>query len=345
MRTVPGYERSAEIEDNMTDMLVMESVSAQGFGTVPKIMMFDARLTAQAKAIYAYFASFAGAGTTAFPRRSTIMRDLGLSQVTYYTHYNLLLTYGYLTVEQRKSSGKYTVSLYRLSDCIESPATPSAPSPKGTSKAMSEKLVHGENGSDIGNSESNGDKGVPMSEKLAHGELLKTPAPMSEKLSSEKPLSEKMEHGNFGQANINNNTTINNIFEKEQEYYHQGDAPDDKKPVPLLSLAQMKKIMRYDDLRCEALAWGNLKETLGHFAIPEDKLRYMQKADEMLDEIAKQALDMLNTGQNSDHIASIFEGEDFAAFFDNILTYWDEIRSTKGYVRAYLKKRFLFSSH
>ncbi len=99
VQTVPSYERPASVGDDMTDMLIMDSVGSQGFGTVPKIVMLDARLTAQAKAIYAYFSSFTGAGTTAFPRHTTIIRDLNLSHVTYYSHYNLLLNLGYLTVK------------------------------------------------------------------------------------------------------------------------------------------------------------------------------------------------------------------------------------------------------
>ncbi|MDR1703713.1 MAG: helix-turn-helix domain-containing protein [Clostridiales bacterium] len=137
-RTVPSYDNSAQAKDEMTDMLVMESVGAQGFGTVLKLVMLDAGLTAQAKAIYAYFASFAGAGMTAFPRRATIMRDLGLSQATYYTHFNLLLNRGYLSVEHRKSNGKYTVSLYRLPKRMDAPAPPqsSSPSRESSRKAM-----------------------------------------------------------------------------------------------------------------------------------------------------------------------------------------------------------------
>ena len=111
MQTVPGYEGVAQTEDAMTDMLIVENVGVQGFGTVPKLVMLDTNLTAQAKAIYAYFASFAGAGTTAFPRRSTIMRDLSLASAAYYSHFNLLLEHGYLTVEHRKNNGKFDVSL------------------------------------------------------------------------------------------------------------------------------------------------------------------------------------------------------------------------------------------
>jgi hypothetical protein len=336
MRTVPGYEKPAQAEDDMTDILVMESVGAQGFGTVPKLVMFDARLTAQAKAIYAYFAYFAGAGTTAFPRHHTILRDLNLSHTTYYAHYNLLLHYGYLTVEQRKSNGKYAVSLYRLPDFVEPPDTFPSSSCKTSEKAMYEKLSSGENGVPISNSLADKDTAAPMSQKLAHGALLKTPAPLSQILSYEKLASEKMDSENLGQPYIKNSSTSNSSLEKEQEYYHQGVAPDDNIPVPLLSLEQAKEMMRYEYWRSEALAWGELQDMLGHFPIHKDRARYIRKLTEILDEIARQARKLPCDSQSSEQTATIFESEAFAIFFDNVLTHWDEIRSAKGYVGASL---------
>jgi hypothetical protein len=295
--------------------------------------MLDARLTAQAKAIYAYFASFAGAGTAAFPRRSTIMRDLNLSPTAYYPHFNLLIEHGYLSVENRKSNGRFDVSLYRLSESVESPHAPH----RGKQKALSEKQAHGKNGDTISYFPDKGENSAPMSEKPVHGKMLKTPAPLSEKPMSEKPLSEKTVHGNFGQANINNNSTSNNFFENEQVENHQGCAPDDKIPVPLFFLEQAKALMRYEDLRCEALAWGELKEMLGHFAAPRDKARYMRKAIELLDEVASQIRDELNRNRNPQHIADILEGDAFAVFFSELLDRWDQIRSVRGYVGASMK--------
>jgi hypothetical protein len=241
------------------------------------------------------------------------MRDLGLSQATYYTHFNLLLNRGYLSVEQRKSNGKYTVSLYRLSYYVDSPPTqpPLSPSRNEIRKAMSEKL--------------------------AHGELLKASPATSEKAMSEKPLSEKSGHGNFGRPNINNNYTTNSLTKKEQDKNHQGVAPDDKKPVPLFSSEQAKEIMRYEFSRREAQAWGELKEKLGHFPSPSDKARYTQRTLEILDEIARQAHALLNSAQEPEHIAALCKSQAFADFFDKILTHRDEIRSAKGYVRAALE--------
>ena len=67
MQSVRGYDKQSQPEGDTTDMLVMESVGAQGFGIVPKLVMLDGRLTAQSKAIYAYFASFSGPGPRPFP--------------------------------------------------------------------------------------------------------------------------------------------------------------------------------------------------------------------------------------------------------------------------------------
>jgi hypothetical protein len=105
----------------------------------------------------------------------------------------------------------------------------------------------------------------------------------------------------------------------------------------LLSLEQAKEIMRYDFWRREAQAWGELKEILGHFATPDDKARYTRRTTEILNEIAKQARELLNAARETERIAAMFECEAFAEFFDKVLTHWDEIRSAKGYVKASLK--------
>jgi len=337
MQTVPGYDKSVRAEDEMTDMLIMESVGAQGFGTVPKLLMLDTRLTAQAKAIYAYFASFAGAGTTSFPRRSTIMRDLNLSITTYYAHFNMLVDLGYLTVERRKNNGRFDVSLYRLTDAVETPTPHHSPPRKGNRKTMSEKTTHGKNGDTIGKLQDKGEAKPPMSENSVHGVMLKTDTALSEKPISENLMSEKSIHGKPGHANINNNSTTNNSFEKEQGYYHQGCAPYDEKPVHSLSLAEVKAIIRYDDVRCNALAWGELKAKLGHFESLKDKARYMRKITEILDETARQVQKKLNTAQEPQHVTAILESEAFTAFIDEVLDRWDSIRSVKGYVCAALK--------
>jgi len=337
MQTVPGYENAAaHASDEMTDMIIFENIKAKGFGTVPKLVMLDGRLTAQAKGIYAYFASFAGAGTTAFPRRSTIMRDLKLSAYTYYSHFNILVETGYLSVEQRKTGGKFDVCIYRLSDCVELPSEYH----KKRKTSMSEKLAHGENGLNISNNDSLGVPETPMSEKLIHGgNLLKTSESMSEKPMSEKLISEELVCENFGQANINNIPKTNSTNISEQEYNHQGLRlrPDDNKPVHSFSLQAIKQRMNYDHLQSEAEAWGNLKELLGHFSAPSDRERYLRAVNRMLEELAFQLLALVNNAENPEHILHILESEDIENFFDEVLARWDEIRSAKRYVAAALK--------
>lgn len=341
VQTVPRYAGATPaVGEAHSDMLIMENIRAQGFGTVPKLVMLDQCLSAQAKAIYAYFASFAGAGTTAFPRRTTVMRELCMTEKTYYKHFNQLLDAGYISVEQQKTGGKFDVSLYRLAEVVEQPSLPRKGEGEGKVKpAMSEKLPSGENGAVTRDFTPRTPARTGMSEKLPCGDKqLKTSETPSEKVMSEKLPSEEFPQEKPGHANIKNRIITNSFQEKEQGYYHQGGAAaEDKTPVTLLSLAQVKAIMRYDDLRCEALTWGELKEKLGHFAAQADKARYMRRIVEILDEIAKQARDMLNAAQEPQRVAAVLESKVFTTFFDEVLNRWDEIRSAKGYVGAALK--------
>ena len=86
-----------------SSILTSRTIKAHGFGTVPKLVMLDRRLSAQAKAIYAYFCSFTGAGTVAFPHKATIHRELAISPRTYYLHFASLTGFGYITTRQRKN--------------------------------------------------------------------------------------------------------------------------------------------------------------------------------------------------------------------------------------------------
>ena len=97
------------------NILLVEGINAKGYGTIPKLVMKDRRLTAQAKAIYAYFCSYAGCGSTAFPKVSQIMYDLNMTNKTYYKHFTLLTENGYITVIKRKKEGnKFDNNIYKL---------------------------------------------------------------------------------------------------------------------------------------------------------------------------------------------------------------------------------------
>jgi len=331
VQTVPAYTHRGNAEKvtdsgDMTDILVMENIKARGFGTVPKLLMLDKRLTAQAKAIYAYFASFAGAGTTAFPRRSTIIRELSLSPNTYYTHFNLLLEVGYLSVDNGRSSGRYTVNVYHLADSIEAAETPN-------NKALSEELSHGKNGSVDGS----GEVDAPMPEEFSHGgELLKTCHSlegMSEELSSGKLRPGNLRHDNFGHANIMISNKTNSSFEKEHGDNHQSSPPDEAIPSPAYTLRWVKEQIGYPFLQKEAKALEELKSMLGHFAYPKDQFFYQNTVGEILEEIPRVILRQLQTS-NHDQILAVLGNGAVQQLFDDVSAHWEDIRSVKRYVEA-----------
>ena len=102
-------------EKEFENILLVEGINAKGYGTIPKLVMKDRRLTAQAKAIYAYFCSYAGCGSTAFPKVSQIIYDINMTNKTYYKHFTLLTENGYITVIKRKKEGnKFDNNIYKL---------------------------------------------------------------------------------------------------------------------------------------------------------------------------------------------------------------------------------------
>lgn len=105
------------------DKIIMQGINSKGFGIIPKLVMQDRRLTIQAKAIYAYFCSYAGNGETAFPSRDKIFFDLGIKKQAYYKHFNLLKEYGYIEVEQVRESGKFKHNIYTIVQIINAPCT------------------------------------------------------------------------------------------------------------------------------------------------------------------------------------------------------------------------------
>ena len=99
------------------DQLRVEGVKARGYGILPKLVMLDRKLTIEAKAIYSYFCSYAGAGDTAFPGVTKIIEDLCISKTRYYNHRSKLIQLGYITIEQVKGkNNKFSHNVYTLVD-------------------------------------------------------------------------------------------------------------------------------------------------------------------------------------------------------------------------------------
>jgi predicted DNA-binding transcriptional regulator len=311
---IPMMEEKPLVADEEASVLTFGNIRSWGFGTVPKLVMLDVRLSAKAKAIYAYFCSFAGAGSVAFPHKKTIIRELGLSEHTYYTHFHQLTETGYVTVKQRKASGRFDVSEYRLNDEVEKPV----PSPSSEKLQCGGKLM----------------KSGVSSENLQSGELT------SGNLQSGQITSDEMEREFFGQPNIKNNTirnnSINNSFDKEQVYNHQTlIAPDDvENPLCMLSVEEIKEIIDYPNIAANLDAWVNLKEILGHYRIPGDREQYrstaFQALDELITQLSTQPPKQLRERREAIH-------EMLFSVVDNI----GQIRNPRRYIKAAIDNLFL----
>jgi hypothetical protein len=98
----------------MNNILKTQKINSSGYGIIPKLVMQDQNLTIQAKAIYAYFCSFAGQGDTAFPSVVKICCDLKITRNTYYKHLDLLKN-KYISIEHNKQyNGKFYNNCYIL---------------------------------------------------------------------------------------------------------------------------------------------------------------------------------------------------------------------------------------
>lgn len=91
-------------------------LTSSGYGMIPKAVMYDERLSAKAKGLYAYFASFTGSGKVAFPKQENIIYHLHISKDLYYKCLKELVGHNYITVVQRFVNGRRGVNDYYLSD-------------------------------------------------------------------------------------------------------------------------------------------------------------------------------------------------------------------------------------
>jgi hypothetical protein len=94
------------------------SIMEMGYGIIPKLVMLDKRLTVEAKSIYAYLCSYAGAGNEAFPSIARMIGDLCISENRFYNHMNLLVKYGYIIKHRNfqdnnlKGNNIYELAMY-----------------------------------------------------------------------------------------------------------------------------------------------------------------------------------------------------------------------------------------
>jgi hypothetical protein len=118
----------------LVDILEVQGVKAHGFGIIPKIVMQDTRLSVTAKAIYAYFCSFAGAGSQAFPGVKKICIDLGITNDTFLKHRKQLEQHGYIIVKNVRDGGKFSRNIYVITEKPENTEFPPCPKKPDTVK-------------------------------------------------------------------------------------------------------------------------------------------------------------------------------------------------------------------
>ncbi len=81
-------------------------VFSKGYGIIPKLVMLEGSISIDAKALYAYFCAYAGNGSSCYPPRDKILRDLGFSTATYYGYLRELREGGYLDIKKHKTKGQ-----------------------------------------------------------------------------------------------------------------------------------------------------------------------------------------------------------------------------------------------
>lgn len=105
-----------EPNNSNEDILISRGIKSMGYGTVPKAVMLDERLHYKAKALYAYFCSFAGNGTTAIPSRDTICYHMQFTINSFQRYIRELIQYNYIEVQQTKYRGRFSNNIYYIND-------------------------------------------------------------------------------------------------------------------------------------------------------------------------------------------------------------------------------------
>lgn len=106
-----------KIQDEMDNILVAPKgdIMSMGYGLCPQMLFRDHRISCQAKAIYGYFASFAGAGSVAFPSKTLMSAELGMSGDTLTKYLRELIAYGYIKASRKRNAkGRFTCNVYEL---------------------------------------------------------------------------------------------------------------------------------------------------------------------------------------------------------------------------------------
>lgn len=93
---------ATEIDER--NLLQLDALLSHGYGLSPQLVMRSKGLSIEAKALYGYLSSFAGAGDTAFPSTSRILEELDISKNRFYKIRKELVSWGFISIETTATS-------------------------------------------------------------------------------------------------------------------------------------------------------------------------------------------------------------------------------------------------
>lgn len=93
---------TTEIDER--NLLRLNALLSHGYGLSPQLVMRSKGLSIEAKALYGYLSSFAGAGDTAFPSTSRILEELDISKNRFYKIRKELVSWGFISIETTATS-------------------------------------------------------------------------------------------------------------------------------------------------------------------------------------------------------------------------------------------------
>lgn len=93
---------TTEIDER--NLLRLDALLSHGYGLSPQLVMRSKGLSIEAKALYGYLSSFAGAGDTAFPSTSRILEELDISKNRFYKIRKELVSWGFISIETTATS-------------------------------------------------------------------------------------------------------------------------------------------------------------------------------------------------------------------------------------------------
>ena len=192
--------------NNNNSFIQVNGIMSQGYGFSPKAVMRDTRLTVEAKAIYAYMSSFAGAGLTAFPTIELQLHELGMGAKRYYKHRRLLEDLGYITIKQtriKKDNGKVVSdkNIYILEQF---------PTPKPKEEIQEDKVKNGNKNDDSEYSQNDqSDKNGSNTNFSEDGQNEQAQKEQSQKVQSNS--------NNLNSNNLNSNNISSSSKEDEEE--------------------------------------------------------------------------------------------------------------------------------